>query len=111
VTCDETSILLPQLLAGSLDRQTEAETLVHLAGCPRCREELAFWAEAAAAAAELAPEMPASLHRQMGADLRREIRESSLGDTLDILRDAALLTRKTLKLTLACAGRSLPEGA
>lgn len=111
MTCDEASILLPELLGGALDRETEAETLIHLAGCPQCREELAFWAGVAAAAADLAPEMPASLRRQTAADLRREIRESSLGETLDILRDAALLTRKTLKLTMICAGRSLPEGA
>ena len=52
MNCETAQEKLPELLTGALDRQTELETLTHLAGCEACRHELAFWAQVRQAALE-----------------------------------------------------------
>lgn len=69
MSCDMASELLPELLSGTLDGEREAEVLRHVAGCPGCRHELAFWAQVAAAMQEEARPMPAGLHRQLRNEL------------------------------------------
>jgi anti-sigma factor RsiW len=112
VNCEHVSALLPELLGGALEERDESAALIHLAACPRCREELALWAGVKAAAEDGAPEMPAPVRRQAETALRKAINTSPAAEAADALRDALSLTRKAVRLALVCARiPAVTEGA
>lgn len=102
MNCEHVCALLPELLGGALEERDESAALIHLAACPRCREELALWAGVKAAAEDGAPEMPAPIRRRMGTAIRRET-DNGPSDATDSLRDALSLIHKAVRLALACA--------
>jgi anti-sigma factor RsiW len=110
--CGEASWRLPDLLGGGLDPETEAGILAHLAGCPDCRKELAFWAAVRAAQSELAPPPPEAVRAAIGAALRREMRTDAATEAAESVRDAWALMRKAVRLGLQCARSAvIAEGA
>lgn len=109
--CEEIAMLLPELLGGSLDAHAEAEALDHLACCAACRSELALWSRVKAVAAAQAPPLPPVIRRRVGSALRRQTGSASLRTAASMLRDTALITQKTIRLSLLCARSGLPEGA
>lgn len=112
IGCDEMSGRLPELLGGGLGPETEAGILAHLAECPDCRKELAFWAAVRAAQSELAPPPPEAVRAAIGEALRREMRADSAQAAAGALRDTWALTRKVIRLGLQCArSAAITEGA
>lgn len=90
MNCESESELLPELLAGTLDRETETELLSHLARCADCRGELAFWAKIAEAAKAESAAMPESL--------REDVRESLFGERAKTLAESLRLVGRSLSL-------------
>lgn len=105
MNCETASELLPELLSGKLGRETEMELLSHLAQCPECRGELAFWAQVAEAVDAEAVEaaMPAGLYK----DVRARLFGVGAMSTLDGVRQAVRaldLVRSACRLALSTAG-------
>jgi anti-sigma factor RsiW len=90
MNCDSASELLPELLAGSLDRETELEVLSHLAHCAQCRVELAFWAQVSGAVKADAAEMPNGL--------LEDVRENLFSDRTKTLIESLRFTGRALGL-------------
>lgn len=103
MNCEQAQEMLPELLAGSLGRKAEQETLMHLAACAECRRDLAFWAQAAEAIRAETTTMPDGLFRDIRADLRQG-RTLTLLETYKLTRGALGLAGSACKLVFAAAG-------
>ena len=69
MTCDEAEVLLHALIDGELDAGHAREVEDHIATCPHCAKQLAFYREMSKAitAADLSYAAPASLRRRIEA--------------------------------------------
>lgn len=93
---------LPELLQGTLDRQTEQRVLAHLAQCEDCRRELAFWAQVSqvmqAQAQKLPWETSDAVAERLGLRTQPTLRE-----TLSTVQGALRLTGSAVRLALTLA--------
>jgi hypothetical protein len=103
--CEEASVLLPQLLAGTLNGDAEQEALHHLARCEGCRKELAFWAKVSKAVRAEAAEMPAELFDGILEELLGE-RPVAVLESLRLAGRALGLAGSACRLAFSAAGMS-----
>ncbi len=100
--CQTTQELLPELLQGKLDRETEQRALAHLAACADCRQELAFWASLAQAVRQEAHPLPESVFEDV-ADRLGLRAQPTLWETLQTVGGALRMTGSAVRLALALA--------
>lgn len=103
MNCEQVRELLPELLAGALDKKTEQETLEHLAWCEECRMELAFWAQVAEVAKTETEKMPDGLFAEIRETLAQD-RPPTWLEGLRVTRRALGLVGSTCKLAFSMAG-------
>lgn len=104
MNCETVSERLPELLAGTLDRETEAQTLAHLATCAACRVDLALWAHVAAAVNAEAAVLPEDTVQSVRERLFGERPASLIGSMKHIGRTLGLV-RSACRLALSVAGK------
>lgn len=104
MNCETVSELLPELLSGSLGREQELELLSHLASCPDCRSELAFWAQVAEAEQDDAEPMPNGLFRGIRDELFGA-KATTVLETLRLTGRALGLAGSACRLAFSMAGK------
>lgn len=104
MNCETASGLLPELLAGALGREVEAELLRHLASCAQCRGDLAFWAQVAGAAEAEAGGDPGEWVDDVRARLFGP-RAATLGESLRAVGRALGLAESVCRLAMSAVGR------
>ncbi len=100
--CLTTQELLPELLQGRLDKETEQRALAHLAACAECRRELAFWASLAQTVRQEAQPLPENVFEGV-ADRLGLRAQPSLWETLQTVGGALRLTGSAVRLALTLA--------
>jgi predicted anti-sigma-YlaC factor YlaD len=103
MNCETASELLPELLAGSLDRETELYVLNHLARCEGCRRELAFWAQVGEAVEDESASMPQELFEGVREKLFGA-RTATVFESFRLTGRALGLAGSACRLALSVAG-------
>jgi|GEM_PF-5640502 len=89
--CEELFTVIPRLLAGDIDKETEKKAYEHLMACEECRRELAFWSS-------LANEIPPG---KMPESRKRHVRQALFpkeSGALDLTISAVKVMFKMIKV-------------
>ncbi|MEA4822502.1 MAG: zf-HC2 domain-containing protein [Clostridiaceae bacterium] len=104
IPCEDREENIARYVAGTLDSTAKTELLLHIAGCPRCRAELALALQLAHMLDACQAEIPhkvltAVQHEIEAADEKKDVL-SRLWEARDIIFDTLALSGKALKLAI-----------
>lgn len=104
ISCEDREESIARYVAGTLGGAAKAELLPHIAGCPRCRAELALALQLArmldAYNAEVPREVLTAVRHEVAAADEKKDALSSLWEARTMIFDTLALSGKALKLAM-----------